>query len=98
MESTMVTRALDKPIAGAQRRVLVADDDAEMRALLCVAMRRDGHEVIEVADGIQLLLMLETLAMKVPGSLPPDVIVSDIHMPGYSGLDLVSAMREANLA
>lgn len=92
----MVLRAPESSAPGV-RRVLLAEDDPEMRALLCLAMRRDGYEVIEATDGAQLLVYLESLAMSLPGQPAPDIIVSDIHMPGYSGLDLLSAMREANL-
>lgn len=80
---------------GGKRKIVVAEDDAEMRSLLAELMRRDGYEVHEAKDGRELLLVLE--AVCIHGVLP-DLIVSDIRMPGYTGLELLWAMREAEIA
>ena len=75
-----------------QRRVLLAEDDASLRQLLASVMRADGYEVIEVADGVQLLDAVErTLAKRDR----PDgfLIVADIHMPGLTGLDVLAVLR-----
>ncbi|AUX42342.1 transcriptional regulator [Sorangium cellulosum] len=77
--------------AAAPLRVLLAEDDRELRRLLASALRRDGYEVLEARDGNHLLeLMGEAL---VSGGAPPDVVVSDIRMPGKSGLELLSGLR-----
>src|SRR5688572_9672993 len=55
-------------------RVLVVDDDADVRKLVQVWLRRGGHQVIAVASGAEAL---ETVAAKGP----PDVIVADVTMP-----------------
>jgi len=77
-------------------RVLIAEDDAEMRKLLAHVVRAEGHEVIEAPDGRRLLAYLQS-AMMSDGAGLPDLIVSDIRMPGYSGLDVLMAVREASL-
>lgn len=77
-----------------RRRIVVAEDDTEMRTLLCEMMRRDGFEVREARDGGELLLVLEDVCMR---GVSPDLIVSDIRMPGCNGLDLLWAMREADI-
>jgi CheY-like chemotaxis protein len=69
-------------------RVLLAEDDLEARRLLAHALRRDGRVVIEAANGFELVELLT-------GGLAdlPDVIVSDIRMPGFSALDVLSILR-----
>jgi CheY-like chemotaxis protein len=73
-------------------RVLVADDDSDLRALLKAALVRDGHEVIEAADGREALDTLSPLLFK-ETKHGPDLIVTDIRMPGVSGLSLVAGLR-----
>ena len=66
-------------------RVLVVEDDAEMRALLLDELRNDGHEVGEAQDGAEAVLALRT------GEF--DVILMDKNLPGPSGLDLLPGFR-----
>jgi two-component system response regulator (stage 0 sporulation protein F) len=76
-------------------RVLLAEDDPEMRELLASTLRQDGLEVIEVRDGSALLDRLAE-ALAADGDLDGyDVIVSDIRMPGYSALDILAGVRRA---
>ncbi len=63
--------------------VLVAEDDAEMRAFLATSLRADGYRVSEVTDGVELLRATTREAL---GEAGYDVIVSDVLMPGVSGL------------
>lgn len=74
--------------------VLLADDDVPMRCLLAEELRRDGYEVVEAADGVELL---DHLAANFPWVHEPgtgiDVIVSDIRMPGFTGLDVLCFLR-----
>lgn len=74
------------------RRVLLAEDDHELRSLLAGALRRDGHGIAEVRDGFELVQRL-TLSLKSGGPvLPFDVVISDVRMPGWSGLEVLAAM------
>ena len=77
-------------------RVLVAEDDPEMRRLLGSTLRRDGYEVFEVENGVDLLdrLATEILHPHVPSTF--DLVISDVRMPGVSGLEVLAGMRAAD--
>lgn len=66
-------------------RVLVVDDDAEMRALLVDELRQEGYEVAEAGDGAEAVLACR--------SQEYDVILMDKNMPGPSGLDILPGFR-----
>jgi DNA-binding response OmpR family regulator len=76
--------AIDAGHQQRKRRILLAEDDAALRDLMAAALARDGHEVVEASDGSEVLDLLaeETL----------DLIVSDVHMPGWSGLDVLAGL------
>lgn len=69
-------------------RVLVAEDDAQMRRLVVEALRHDGYEVDEVHDGGQLLGAASQ-------SADIDLIISDIRMPAFTGMQILAALRNA---
>ncbi len=66
--------------------VLVADDNADMRAYLIRLLEGAGHSVQAVADGEA------ALAVAKDGS-PPDLVVTDVMMPGLDGFGLLRALR-----
>ena len=68
-------------------RVLYADDMLQLRELIAIVLHRDGH-VVETAANGRLALDKITAA---PEAF--DVIITDHHMPGITGLELVSAVR-----
>jgi CheY-like chemotaxis protein len=76
-------------------RVLVAEDDHEMRRLVVEALRKDGHDVAEASDGGRLLVRLAELFDGDPAMASVDIIVSDVRMPICSGLELVERLFEA---
>ncbi|MFC1610044.1 response regulator [Myxococcota bacterium] len=80
----------------AARCVLVADDDPDMREEVARALRDNGIAVIAVDSGDQLVDYLGRCATFGGRFLVPDVVVSDIRMPGYSGLEVLKAFREAH--
>ena len=67
-------------------RILVVDDEPETRDLFAELLGRWGHEVFQTADGHE--------ALKLAAELHPDLIISDLVMPGLDGLQLVRALRE----
>ena len=75
--------ALSAPQPGAER-ILVADDNADMRAWLS-RLLSPRWQVETAADGVQ--------ALAAARSHPPDLILSDVMMPGLDGLGLVRALR-----
>ena len=67
-------------------RVLVADDEEDIRLLVCVAVRKAGGTVVAaVADGAQALAAARTER--------PDLLVLDVSMPGASGLEVCEQLR-----
>jgi DNA-binding NtrC family response regulator len=68
-----------------QGRVLVVDDDAEMRALLRRTLEFDGHQVTELDRGTHVV---ETLR---GGRF--DLVILDKEMPGLTGIDLLPVLR-----
>lgn len=73
-------------------RILLAEDDVEMRRYLAQAFRKARFEVVEAEHGARVLdYIVETV---VAGTgLDVDAVVSDIRMPGADGLCLLSALR-----
>lgn len=71
--------------------VLLAEDDSELRELLHERLEADGYRVDAVSDGALLRRRLE-------GALPHpadyDVVLSDIRMPGCTGIDVLSLLRQ----
>jgi len=72
-----------------QSRVLVVEDDAELRALLCEFLGAAGYHTAVAGDGSAALGLIQ--------SEPFDAVVSDIRMPGMGGIELVRTIRERGL-
>jgi DNA-binding response OmpR family regulator len=72
---------------------LLAEDDPELRTLLAEALRRDGHQVMEVANGIALDDVIRALAPQLDGQ-SHEVVISDIRMPGRTGLAVLQRHRD----
>jgi CheY-like chemotaxis protein len=77
--------------AGEPRRFLVVDDDPDARALVAHTLRRDGAYVVEACGGLELMEWAERLACGAARTAF-DAIVSDIRMPGYSALDVLTKL------
>jgi len=66
--------------------VIVADDDADIRTLVAMAVTRAGLDLIdELDDGDQ--------AWEAIQSFHPDIVVLDVNMPGKTGLELARLVR-----
>ncbi|MFN8641094.1 MAG: response regulator [Candidatus Binatia bacterium] len=74
-------------------RVLVAEDDAALRIVICARLRRAGYEVIEAGDGVECVGYGQPWSFRGQAVEPPDVIVSDVSMPGWSGLEALAILR-----
>ena len=68
-------------------KILVAEDDAELRQLFCRVLTRHGFQPIGAADGVEALQVLERDYI--------DLIVSDIMMPQLDGYALVRGLRDS---
>ena len=80
----VVVRDAD-PAATSSLRVLVVDDDEEMRNLLRRSLEFDGHRVTERDRGTHVLRTLREEAF--------DLVILDNRMPGLNGLDLLPTLR-----
>ena len=67
------------------RRVLVVDDEENLRLVVRTFLRRDGYEVETAANGEDALRLLETFG--------PDFVLTDVRMPKMGGLDLLSTLK-----
>ena len=65
--------------------VLLVDDDAELAAMVCELLRREGLRATHAATGAQGLALLQSMA--------PDVLVLDVMLPDTNGLDLCRRLR-----
>lgn len=63
-------------------RVLIVDDDDDLRTILVVTLEAEGHEVVAACDGAQALRALYTQPQF-------DVVLLDLIMPDLDGYDLI---------
>ncbi|GLW93266.1 response regulator transcription factor [Actinokineospora globicatena] len=68
-------------------RVLVVEDDTDVRDLVAQWLREDGHEVLAVESGVLALAAVERDGL-------PHAVVLDVAMPGMDGVDLLHRLRE----
>lgn len=68
-------------------RVLVVDDDEDIRGLVSMRLKAAGHRVVAVGDGNKALALVEERGL-------PEVAVLDVSMPGMDGFQLLAALRE----
>jgi signal transduction histidine kinase/ActR/RegA family two-component response regulator len=71
-------------------RVLVVEDQPEVRELAVSALRRAGHEVFEATDGDEALARFADRAASIA------LLVSDVVMPGLNGKELAERLRALN--
>ncbi len=72
--------------------VLVAEDDPDLRSLVVAELGRVGYEVTGVGSGYEFADYIATAEIK---HRRPDVIISDVRMPGFDGLALLASIRGA---
>ena len=77
--------SLPPTITRGGRRVLFADDDPGMRAIVSLNLQAEGFEVTAVEDGDDALREAERLL--------PDLIVLDVMMPGRDGFEVLRALK-----
>ncbi len=74
----------------ARGRILIVDDEANARAALAEILREEGYTTETAADGFKALGKLEEFA--------PDVVLTDLKMPGLDGIGLMEKAQEARCA
>lgn len=68
-------------------RILIAEDDPHILRVISLWLSRQGHEVIEARNGT---IALELFAMR-----KPDILVTDVNMPGMDGIELLKMLSQA---
>ena len=66
-------------------RILIVEDDIQIRHLLCAVFEQCGYIVWPAKDGFAALEAMRAES--------PDVVLSDLHMPGMSGFELLPIIR-----
>jgi CheY-like chemotaxis protein len=78
-------------------RILLGEDDADMRKLLAEALHERGYTVVECGDGLSVLNKLSSVLMSpevaAKDAEPFALIISDIRMPGVTGLTILDGVR-----
>ena len=69
-------------------RILIADDEAEIRDVLRLYLEKEGYEVIEAADGLEAVRLIRQGGM--------DLAILDIMMPGLDGYRVLRNIRETS--
>jgi CheY-like chemotaxis protein len=70
----------------ARHRILVVDDEENLRDVLVEVLKRDGHEVQSAGDGIEGLRLTRDSRY--------DLVITDLRMPGLEGPALYEALRQ----
>ncbi len=70
-------------------KILIAEDDRELRQLFSHVLTRQGYSVIGVSDGVEALKTIEGDYF--------DLIISDVMMPGLDGFELAESLRSAGI-
>ena len=80
------TQPVDDVTEGALGRVLLVDDQPELRRLFRRSLHKAGYVVAEAWNG--------RVAIELAQQVTFDVVISDVHMPDMSGIQLLQAIRE----
>lgn len=69
-------------------RILVVDDEARMRRILEIMLRKVGHEVLSAGNGVEALTLFKRETI--------DLVITDLRMPEMDGLELLRRIREVD--
>jgi DNA-binding response OmpR family regulator len=87
------SRSASENISARTLSILLAEDDPNLRAMLAIILRREGHRVIELRNGAELRDRLEVFYARGQAAPANLLIISDLRMPEADGLSLVRATR-----
>jgi DNA-binding response OmpR family regulator len=89
------TNTLDSSwqVAPEPHRVILADDDEDMRRMLADVLRSDGYFVLEAKNGERLKALIGAMTRS-GGVDPVALVISDQRMPGMSGIEVLEWLRE----
>ena len=67
-------------------RILIIDDEQQIRSMLRLMLEREGYEVVEAPDGIE--------GIRVYRRKPADLIITDLIMPNKDGIGMIIELRK----
>ena len=82
-----------RTVLGRSPRLLLAEDDDELRWALAGALSKEGFAVEQVASSNELLDRFADVAGEQDRA--PDLVISDVRMPGYNAVNVISGLRDA---
>lgn len=74
-------------------RVLLAEDDHDIREALVAVLEAEGCDVQSAVNGSELLERLGSWLLKEGAEPPADIIITDVRMPVFTGLSIVDGLR-----
>ena len=86
---------LDEATQPSAAHLVIAEDDGDMRRFLVESFEEEGYRVTEAANGKELRERLFG-PHGLDGASPPDLLVSDIRLPGLTGLELLADLRQSD--
>jgi two-component system response regulator (stage 0 sporulation protein F) len=72
--------------------ILLAEDDTMFRGLVAGMLRRDGYRVVEAKDGERLARLVRSMLLS-GHERRPELIITDIRMPGITGIEVLRSLR-----
>jgi DNA-binding response OmpR family regulator len=96
MSERVLENHTDVAVTSRSPRLLLADDDEGLRLFLGLVLRHDGYRVREFSNGGTLLEHFGSMMLRNRDSERPALLITDIRMPGASGLDIVAGLRRAD--
>jgi two-component system alkaline phosphatase synthesis response regulator PhoP len=81
------------------RTILICDDEPHIRHVVAAKLRSAGFSVHEARNGSEArtLLGISPTGQVGPGTVVPDLIITDLQMPQVSGLELAQSIRQARM-
>lgn len=71
-------------------QILIVEDEMDLRELLSLILKKSGYEIKVAANSQEALRLLQ--------DYKPQLVISDLRMPGGSGIDLIRALSETDSA
>lgn len=87
---------LGAPALPERPTILLADDDDDLRTLVALMLRRNRYHVVEARNGEHLLQLIQAYFYSGQKLRAPELILSDVRMPGWSGLEVLDWLRSSD--